>query len=101
MKAYIVGDKWNEDAGNIIVFAENIKDAKKQGWESEMDFERYIDMTVRRCKDFDGMENADEEELLIARWRHGWWFDTYSSPPTPEESTDQDFWDWHEKEYGF
>ncbi|WP_048728755.1 hypothetical protein [Carnobacterium sp. 1290_CSPC] len=70
MKAYVLGLYSNEDAGNELVFANTVKEAK--GKNTELDPESYIDLYAHREKAFDGMENTPEEVILEKMKAEGW-----------------------------
>lgn len=95
MKAYKGGLYSDPDAGNIIVFAGNAKEAKKLVLADEISDwrESFIDVYAVRANEFDGMENKSERELMLVKWRNGWWFEQ-PSKPDPDESTDEDFYKW-------
>lgn len=95
MKAYIVGLRSNDDVGNEIVFAKNIKEAMKKAQKLDLtdQKENFIDVYVKRKDAFDGLEN-DPDGVLIKQWQEGWRFHK-GLAPEPEVSTEQDFWDWY------
>ena len=100
MKAYIGGIHSNDDAGNIIVFAQTAKEAVKLVLQDDIsDYrESYIDVYAKRYPALDDMENLSHMELMKEKWRAGWWFfDDY--PPEESESSDSQFYDWYDKTF--
>lgn len=96
MKAYYLTTVDEEEA--TIVFAENIKEAKKQIYSTDIYFDSWIDIRVRRDSRYDGMEKLSEAELALHQWRDGWrWFD-YENPD-PDTATDQEFLDWYRETF--
>lgn len=93
MKAYILGIKGDDDAGNEIVFAETAKEARKM---VSLTYDSWIDVYARRCKEFDGMENSTPKEMLYKCWKEGWWF---HQSPLPDEATDEEFDKWYEENF--
>ena len=97
MKAYIVSLKNDDSRGNEILFAENTKEAKKQalscGLYSYAD--SYIDLIVRRYKQFDNMESFSDMELQKEMWRLGWWFVDMDDLPDCDKASDEDFFEWY------
>lgn len=71
MKAYVLGLYSNEDAGNELVFANTVKEAKDKN--TQLDPESYIDLYAHREKVFDDMENASEEVILEKMKAEGWY----------------------------
>ena len=54
MKAYKAWDEKYYDCGTTIVFAENIREAKKIAMSTDACSEaEFIDVRVKRCKDYD------------------------------------------------
>lgn len=100
MKAYIIGLESNPDVGNAIVFAKNGKEARKlaDGLELTDTRENYIDVTVHRAPNFDGMENFTDRELMKVQWRHGWWFHQ-SGCPTEAGTPDEEFYRWYDRTF--
>lgn len=101
MKAYYLDMKDDPDAGAEIVFANTVKDAKKQAIGKdfyEMSGE-WLQLQCRREKKFDGMEKLSKRELAKECWRDGWWF-FENDYPDPDEATDQAFYDWYDKTFG-
>lgn len=101
MKAYRVdlADRW--DAGSTVVFAENVKEAKKVAWRCEIcgDWDtKYIDVRVRRRKELDSeyrgkieMEWDDPEDRL-AMVKAGWTcFEDYFDPDDCKECSGREF----------
>ena len=102
MKAYIVEIKNYEEVGNEIVFAQNTKEARKQAYYCDIaeDYaERYIDICVRRYPAFDNMEKLSECELLMQKWRYGWWFSDEWNCPDPDTTTNEEFLNWYKNNY--
>lgn len=100
MKAYIIGLTSNPDVGNAIVFAKNSRDAKilAYGLDLTDTRESFIDVTVYRAPNFDGMEKLSEREMMKVQWREGWWFHQ-DGCPAEDESTDEDFYMWYDRVY--
>jgi hypothetical protein len=102
MKAYCLSIKDEDDAGCAIVFANTVKEAKKQVWGHDTLVDAleggWITLQAHRDKKYDGMENLDEAHLALAQWHDGWrWFDI--DYPDPDEATDEDFLDWYERTF--
>lgn len=97
MKAWMISVYQDDDKGNVIVFANNHKEAITAGYHSELDFDSYIDVRARRNSVFDNMENLNERELTLEKWRNGWWFEP-SNHPDCETATDKEFYKWYYKE---
>lgn len=100
MKAYVLEMKDDSDAGCEIVFANTAKEAKKQAIGKdfyEMSGE-WLELRVRRYKHFDGMEKLSNAELAKEQWREGWWFHE-SGYPDPDETTDEQFIEWHNSKF--
>ena len=98
MKAYYLSIKDNDDAGGAIVFANTVREAKKQVWSHDMLVDAleggWIALRAHRDKRYDGMENLDPAHLALQQWKDGWhWFDI--DYPDPDEATDQEFIDWY------
>lgn len=102
MKAYMGGLYSSDDEGNAIVFAKNAKEAKKKFLEHPHGIadhaESYVDIYARRSPNFDGMESADEAEIMCEQWKQGWWFHQ-DDVPDVEVATDEDFYIWYAEEY--
>lgn len=102
MKAYRLSIKDDDDAGNAIVFANTVKEAKKQVWSHDTLVDAleggWITLRAHRAKHYDGMENLDAAHLALEQWKEGWrWFDV--DYPDPDEATDQEFLDWYERTF--
>ncbi|WP_282798854.1 hypothetical protein [Lactococcus lactis] len=98
MKAYYLSVEGRDEAGGVIVFAENYNQAIGN-WDCELEYERWIDRRCKRAPEFDGMENASHYEMTLKQWHEGWWFDTEVRCPWEGEATDEDFKKWYEEEY--
>ena len=100
MKAYIGGIHSSDDAGNIIVFAKNSKEAVKLVLQDDIsDYrESYIDVYAKRYPAFDNMESLSHKEFMKEKWRAGWWF-FQDGLPDESESSDQNFYDWYNKTF--
>ena len=95
MKAYKLSVNNDSDQGEEIVFAKNGKEAR--GKYEFLEPENFIDLSVRRAPEFDGMENADAYELAKRQWQTGWrWFDLQGMPD-PDEDTEEDFEEWYKE----
>jgi hypothetical protein len=98
VKAYYLSVEGRDEAGGVIVFAENYNQAIGN-WNCELEYELWIDRRCKRAPEFDGMENASHYEMTLKQWHEGWWFDTEVRCPWEGEATDEDFKKWYEKEY--
>ena len=103
MKAYSLSIAGDDDAGNAIVFANTVKEAKKQVFQHESLADalggEWIYLRARRAKEYDGMENLDDAHLALKQWHNGWrWFDI--DYPDPDEATDAEFLKWYKEIYG-
>lgn len=96
MKAWIVSVYQDDDQGNEIVFADNLKEAKVAGYRTELEFDSYTDIRVKRYKIFDDMEKLSERELCKVKWREGWWFFQEGCPDC-ETATDEEFYAWYDR----
>lgn len=101
MKAYIGGCHSDPDSGNIIVWARNSREAHMQVFNHEIsDYaDSYVDAYATRRPAFDDMENADDYEIFKMKWREGWLFVDVDTP-FYKNTTDEEFDEWYEKEYG-
>lgn len=104
MKAYCLSIKDEDDAGCAIVFANTVKEAKKQVWSHDTIVDAldggWITLQAHRAKHYDGMENLDAAHLALEQWKEGWrWFDVYAMPDN-DETTDNEFVAWYEKTFG-
>lgn len=102
MKAYKLSIKDEDDAGAAIVFANTVKEAKKQVYSFDMLNDAleggWIALQAHRAEHYDGMENLDAAHLALEQWHDGWvWFDVDN--PDPDEATDQEFLDWYERTF--
>lgn len=99
MKAYSIQVRDDPDQGQVIVWAKNSREAKKQYNSTDLEFESYIDVQVLRASIFDDMENLSKAEFALQQWHEGWvWFDRYDMPNV-DEHTDADFLAWYDKEF--
>lgn len=98
MKAYRLSG--GDDEGIYeIVFANTAREAKKLIDSTDLYYERWIDIEVRRYPAFDGMENLSKREFAKETWRYGWtWYDL--ATPEPEETTDEEFYKWYDENFG-
>lgn len=101
MKAYILGMRSDPDEGNEIVFADTVREAKKQAigmdfYESSGD---WLDLYANRYKKYDDLEHLTRKELALHQWRDGWWWHE-PGYPDPDEGTDQDFYKWYDSTFG-
>lgn len=99
MKAYKLSVKDDADQGEVIVFAQTSREAKKN-WTQYLDADTFIDELVHRAPEFDGMENATELELMTKQWQEGWRFFDYNNVPDVETATVEDFQKWYIGEFG-
>lgn len=101
MKAYYLDMKDDPDAGAEIVFANTVREAKKQaiGKDFYEESGEWIYLQCKRIKKFDGMETLSKMELVKECWRDGWWFSEGNCPDT-DESTDEDFYKWYKNAFG-
>lgn len=98
MRAYGLSDVKDDDKGVLLVFANNAKEAKKMD-DGTIDPDYYTDLRVKWYREFDGMENASDRELALAKWKNGWWFDE-SGYPYHETATDEEFLEWYDSIWG-
>lgn len=99
MKAYSLSVNGDDDQGQVIVFANTVKEAKKKFCFTDLQCDRYIDIRVKRNQDFDNMENLSEIEFAKEQWKQGWrWYD-YNTPD-PNETTDEEFYKWYKNNFG-
>lgn len=101
MKAYIVGLYSDDgDIGNEIIFAENSKEAKVKAHSTDVadSQESYIDVYAKRYKEFDGMENATEAEMMYKKFQEGWWFEEFETDLN-DDCTFEEFKVEYEKHY--
>ncbi len=97
MKAYYLSVT-DEDQGQIVVFANTAKEAKKQINEHDFFYDSWIDIRVHRAKRYDGLENLSDAQLALQQWQDGWrWFDM--DYPDPDEATDEQFIEWYESNF--
>jgi hypothetical protein len=103
MKAYHLSVKDEDDAGGAIVFANTVKEAKKQVFRHEMLAEAlaggWLALRANRTRKYDGMENLSEAELAKEQWRDGWKFFDMDYPD-PDEATDAEFIAWYKNAFG-
>lgn len=103
MKAYKLSVKDAEDAGNEIVFANTVQEARKQIYGTELwdatDGE-WLRVQAHRDKRYDGMENLNSAELALHQWHDGWWFDPDYDFPDPDTATDAEFVEWYKSHFG-
>lgn len=102
MKAYCLSIKDEDDAGQMIVFANTVKEARKQIYGTDLydaaDGE-WIRVQAHRYKRYDGLEKLSNAELAMHQWRDGWrWFDM--DYPDPDEATDEEFLSWYADNFG-
>jgi hypothetical protein len=100
MKAYYIHIADDDDQGGHLVWDTTHKNAKKRVNESDLFYDRYIDVRCKRYPEFDGMEGLSKRDLALEQWKQGWWFD--SDEPTfddYEENTDADFLAWYDKRH--
>jgi len=98
MKAYILRANGDDDQGQVVVFANTSKEAKKKFYSTDLLCDSHIDIRVKRCPEYDDMENLSQFELAKEQWRNGWrWFD-YNTPD-PEETTDEEFFYWYDQTF--
>lgn len=97
LKAYVLGVNSDDDKGQMIVFANNAKEAR-QLENGQLDPESFIDLFVRRSPAFDDMEKLSQKELMKEQWREGWWFHQ-NGCPNEEESTDEEFYIWYDQAF--
>lgn len=103
MKAYRLSIKDDDDAGNAIVFANTVREAKKQVWGHDTLVDAleggWINLQAHRSEEYDGMEDLDAAHLALQQWKNGWrWFDV--NYPDPDEATDDEFLKWYEDNFG-
>lgn len=103
MKAYCLSVKDEDDAGAAIVFADNVREAKKQVWGHDGLVDAldggWITLQAHRDKRYDDMEHLSVAEMAMHQWRDGWrWFDY--DYPDPDTATDEEFLKWYEDNFG-
>lgn len=102
LKAYALSVKDEEDAGEMIVFANTANEARKQAYGTDLSDAadgEWIRIQAHRDKRYDGMENLSNAELAMHQWRDGWrWFDV--NYPDPDEATDDEFLKWYADTFG-
>lgn len=99
-KAYMLGIRDDPDQGNKIIFATNVREARKEVYKTDFFFDSWIDVQALRCRHYDGMETLSESALALEQWKDGWrWFDHYDVPD-PDEDTDERFLEWYNDNFG-
>lgn len=99
MKAWYLSIKDGDD-GRFLVFANTRNDARSQADSKDLMYDRWIDIEAHRAPRFDGLEKQSQRELDKVLWRDGWeWLD-YSCP-SPEETTDEEFYKWYDATLGW
>ncbi len=98
-KAYLLGLRNDDDAGNELVFAQTAREARKQIYSTDLDPENWIDVTAHRAKKWDHLFGSSRKEQYKAFWRDGWWFHQ-SGCPDVDEATDEQFYEWYDNTYG-
>jgi hypothetical protein len=99
MKAYYLQVRDDDDQGQVVVFANTSKEAKKRFNEYDFFYDNYIDIQVLRASPYDGMEKLSTAELALEQWHNGWrWFDM--NYPDPDEATDPEFIEWYNNNFG-
>ena len=93
MKAYKLSVKNDSDQGEVIVFAQTSREAKKN-WHWYLDAGSFLDKLVHRAPEFDDMENATELELMTKQCQYGWRWFNYNDVPDVETATVADFMAW-------
>ena len=91
MKAYKVWDKTNDDAGQDIVWANNVKESKRKGTSTQVgqQLDQFMDLKVKRCPEFDNMENLSSKDFMKQQWIKGWyWWDASYLPHYEELAND-------------
>lgn len=98
MKAWYLEIKDGDD-GRFIVFSDNRNGARSQADSNDLMYDRWIDIQATRAKKYDGLEKLPKRELDKVLWRDGWeWLDF--SCPHPEETTDEQFYEWYDGIFG-
>ena len=96
MKAWVLSLSNDQDQGQDIVFADNVAQAKKQIWQTNLEADGWIYIRANRYKILDGMEKAADYERHLIMWRNGWgWYE--HDTPYSEETTDEEFKEWYNK----
>lgn len=98
MKAWYLEVKDSDD-GRFVVFADTRNAARSQADSNDMMYDRWIDIQATRAKKYDGLEKLSKRELDKVLWRDGWEWLEYSAP-TPEETTDEQFYEWYDRTFG-
>lgn len=98
-KAYYLSIKDDDDQGQVVVFANTAREAKKLIAGADLMWDEYIDIRVHRAKAYDGMEHLSPADLAKEQWRNGWrWFDI--EYPDEETATDEEFYAWYNSVLG-
>lgn len=75
MKAYVVWDVDNSVGYQDVVFAGNVKEAKKKGFATDSCSDaEWIGMRAKRLPEIDGMQDYSEKELTYELIKLGWWY---------------------------
>lgn len=98
MKAWYLSIKDGDD-GRFLVFADTRNDARNQADSKDLMYDRWIDIEAHRAPKFDGLEKLSQRELDKVLWRDGWQWLDYSAPE-PEETSDEEFYEWHDAIFG-
>lgn len=98
MKAWYLEIKDSDD-GIFVVFANTRNGARNQADSKDLFYDSWIDIRATRAPKYDGLETLTQRELDKVLWRDGWEWNEYLSPE-PEETTDQQFFDWYDQYFG-
>lgn len=88
LKAYKVGDKFDDDGIEIVVYAENASKAKKEGLSNLPSCDGYINLRAVRIPYMDGTEGLTEIDRQLLLFENGWWFE-YDGERYDEENSDE------------
>lgn len=98
MKAWYLSVKDGDD-GHFVVFADTRNGARNQADSKDLIYDRWIDIQAHRAPKWDGLDILSQRGLDKELWRDGWGWLEYSTPE-PEETTDDEFYEWYDKNFG-
>ena len=106
MKAWSVRNITDDDLGQEIIWADNVKEAKKKACQTDMMMEvfSYIDLRVHRAPEFDGMEGLSRKDFRKQQWINGWQFYDGTELPYFDDlksyEVDKTWDDWYQENFG-
>lgn len=81
MKAWVLENLKDDDAGISLVFADTRNEAKKQAYydscyafQHDLEPEKWTDIRATRAQYADDMENESEDFIMLRLVENGWWF---------------------------